>query len=284
MTRIEGRLLVSVVIPVLNGAAFLGEQLAALSNDSAQPFETVVADNGSSDDTLQVARSFASRMPLVIVDACEQRGQAFARNVGARAAAGDALLFLDQDDVVAPGYVTAMTEALRRVELVAARMDTRTLNRGWRQFSRQLVQIDGLPVEPVTWAYGCTLGVRRDTFERLGGFATDLGTPAGEDVDFCWRAKEQGIEIAFAPDAILRYRFRTSLYAIFRQGRQYGFSGVLVAARHGIMPPARSLLARSFLGPLRLVILGPSMGQRAYGLFLLGRRVGTLQASRTLNP
>ena len=268
--------LVTVVIPVFNGEAWLAEQLASVAADSAQPFQTVIADNGSTDGSLTVARGFERRMPLSIVDASQERGQAFARNKGARAGSGGYLLFLDQDDVIAPGYVQAMTTALRDSEIVAARMDGSMLNRGWRKYARELAQKSGLPDEPIPWAYGCTLGVRRATFEQLGGFAEDLPAPAGEDVDFCWRAAERGLSPTIVPDAVVHYRFPDSVRGFFRQGIRYGRAGVLVEARHGVFNDAtRWESVRSFLGPLRLVLLGPSLGARGRGVFLLGRRIGT---------
>ena len=269
----------SVIIPVMNGGTWLREQLEALSNDTAQPFETVVADNGSIDDSVEVARSFASRMPVVIVDATEHRGQSFARNVGARASRGEALLFLDQDDVIAPGYVTAMAEGLRHTEIVAARMDAKLLNPGWRQHARELSQATSLPTTPAPWGYGGTLGIRRSIFDLLGGFADDLGVPAGEDVDLCWRAHEMGLTLAFAPDAVVHYRFPSTLVGLYRQGRRYGYAGIVIAARHEIPPPRLAVSIRSVFGPIRLFVLGPTKGHRARGVFLLGRRLGTLHGT-----
>lgn len=274
---------VSIVIPVRNGGRWLGQQLGALSNEGGERFETVIADNGSTDDSIAVAQAFGARLVITVVDASERQGQAFARNVGARRAAGDLLLFLDQDDEIAPGYVAAMAAALSRGELVAARMDGTKLNRGWRRQARTLPQTSGLPHDPVPWAYGCSLGVRRSTFERLGGFTEDLGAFAAEDVDFCWRAHEQGVTLTFVPDAVLHYRYPATLRGLFRQGAVYGYGGTLVRARHGQAPfLTRTALLRSLAGPLRLVVVGPSTGARAQGLFLLGRRIGTARALRRL--
>jgi GT2 family glycosyltransferase len=274
---------VSVVIPVLNGSRWLAQQLEALRTDSAQPFETVIADNGSTDDSVAMARAFAHDMMLIVVDASRWKGQAHARNVGARTATGEYLLFLDQDDEVGPGYVSAMTAALDRAEFVAARMEDHKLNHGWRRQARTLPQTEHLPTDPVPWAYGCTLGVRRTTFERLGGFAEDLPARAGEDVDFCWTAYDQGVALTFVPEAIVHYRYPATLRGFFRQGLTYGYAGVMVEARHGTTArPTPWSEIRSFAGPVRLVAIGPSKGARASGLFVLGRRIGRVRALRRL--
>ena len=275
---------VSVVIPVLNGSQWLPEQLTALLNDAAQPFQTVIADNGSTDNSLEIAKTFSALMPMLIVDASASRGQAFARNKGAEAADGEHLIFLDQDDVVAPGYVTAMSGALRRSEVVAARMEALTLNEGWRRHARDLPQTEGLPTDPIPWAYGCTLGVRRSTFQRLRGFRQIPSLVAGEDIEFCWRAKELGVQLAFVRDALVHYRFPSTFRQLFRQGRRYGYAGVVVASLHGVAPPNPTRLARSFLGPARLLIRGPTTGDRARAVFLLGRRIGSIKAARHLEP
>lgn len=277
--------MVSVVIPVLNGERWLGHQLRALERGTAQPFETIIADNGSTDGSIAIARAFSDEMTVVVVDASERRGQAFARNVGAKVATGDLLLFLDQDDEVGRGYVAAMTSALSGAELIAARMDSDKLNGGWQRAARTLPQTTGLAGDTFPWAYGCTLGVRRGTFERLGGFAEDLGTLAGEDVEFCRRAHENGVTLTFVDKAVLHYRFQTTLRGFFRQGLVYGFAGVVVDARDRIaIPPPRTALVRSFAGPLRLIVVGPSKGDRARGVFLLGRRLGRARGLSRIQP
>jgi glycosyltransferase involved in cell wall biosynthesis len=269
---------VSVVIPVLNGARWLAEQLQALRHDSAQPFETVVADNGSTDDSVAIARSFERAMTVIVADASERQSHGFARNVGARAATGDYLVFLDADDVIAPGYVSALVSALDAAEFVAARMDSDKLNEGWRRYARALPQTNGLPGGAVPWGYGGTLGMRRTSFERIGGFSEDL---AAEDVDFGIRAHECGVPLTFVSDAVLHYRYPATLRGFFRQGLSYGFAGTLVDVRHGKAPTmtCRALIL-SFAGPLRLCVMGPTKGIRGRGLFLLGRRLGSLRALR----
>jgi GT2 family glycosyltransferase len=270
---------VSVVIPVLNGERFLGEQLAALSEQQVEGgFEVLVCDNGSTDGSVALARGFGDRLRLRVVDASARRGQTYARNLGATLASAPSLVFLDQDDVVMPGYLDAMRAALTTNEIVASRVECERLNPGWVGKVRQVAQTVALPRDPRPWGYGCTLGVRKGLFERLGGF--DIGfRVAAEDVDLCWRAAALGAEVAFVPEAILCYRFRDSLRALFRDGRRYGLGGVAVSRKHGLVAEhPREWLVRT-AGALRRLLVGPDLGTRGQGAFLLGRRLGILEGA-----
>jgi glycosyltransferase involved in cell wall biosynthesis len=82
---------ISIIIPCFNEANHLGGQLAALANQCwSEPWEVIICDNGSTDQSMAVARRYRERMPkLCIVDASDQRGQAHARNIGAQMAQGD---------------------------------------------------------------------------------------------------------------------------------------------------------------------------------------------------
>src|ERR1700756_5684791 len=96
----------SVIIPCYNVGDNIAAQLEALAGQQwSEPWEVIVADNGSTDNSLQVVRECARRLPeLRIIDASGKAGAAHARNVGARAATGDYLAFCDADDEVAPGW------------------------------------------------------------------------------------------------------------------------------------------------------------------------------------
>ena len=211
---------ISVVIPVFNGAEYLNRQLRSLADErlsGAVAFEVIVADNGSTDGSVGVAKAWGDRLDLRVIEASERRGQAHARNRGAAAAKTDLLLFLDQDDEVARGYIGHMHTALEHAPFVAARMDPRPLNAGWRLHSRDLAQehgLAGIPGSPA-WAYGCSLGIRRAEFDRLGGFGEALPTRAGEDIDLCWRAAAIGIDLEFVPEAVLHYRFPSTIRGLY---------------------------------------------------------------------
>lgn len=103
---------ITVIIPVRNGASVLARQLSALvEQDSQVPFEVVVADNGSDDETARIAADYSDRLSLRVIDASAVTGASAARNEGARHARADRLAFLDADDVAGPGWLSALRRA-----------------------------------------------------------------------------------------------------------------------------------------------------------------------------
>jgi glycosyltransferase involved in cell wall biosynthesis len=272
----------SVVVPCRNAADRLPELLGVLAGERpGVPWELVVVDNGSSDGTLAVAEGWSDALPVRVVDAGDRRGAWYARNVGAAAARGDHLLFLDSDDLVVPGYLATMRAALDDADLVAARLDSRPLNEGWAASSRPEEVIDGLTDHfgYLPYAAACTLGVRRAVFEEVGGFAEML---FGEDVDFCWRAQLSGRSIRTVPGAEVHYRYRGTLWGMFRQAQGYGRGQPLLFRRYRALGmPGRSWrqTARDWRGILVQLAYARSRRELAAALFLLGVYAGRVEGS-----
>jgi glycosyltransferase involved in cell wall biosynthesis len=219
---------ISVVVPARNAGAVLGGQLAALCAQSYQgEWEVIVADNGSSDDTAAVARTWIERLPgLRVVPASGTRGPGAARNVGARSAAGDLLAFCDADDRVAPGWVAACETALADADVVAGACDLTTLAdppEEPRYFNAGMFEF--LPA-----GLGANLAARRDAFLELGGF--DEAMRVGEDIDFCWRSQLAGLRYCESPDAVVVKRVPTRTFEILRKTFLYGRSDAALYSRY----------------------------------------------------
>jgi glycosyltransferase involved in cell wall biosynthesis len=231
----------SVVIPCLNAAGTIEQQLDALEAQSWDgDWEIVVAENGSDDGTHAVLESYRERLPrLRVVDASRRRGSAFAMNTGAREAQGEWIAFCDADDSVGDGWLTAVATALAEHELVAYRQDDERLNAPWLRETREKVFSYSLPTlwfpphVPFTGA-GC-LAMHKRLFEEVDGFDETLFL---EDLDFCIRAQLHGARIELVPDAVLHYRYRDSYSGIFRQAYSYG-EGMAAIQRRYKRPGAR---------------------------------------------
>jgi O-antigen/teichoic acid export membrane protein/glycosyltransferase involved in cell wall biosynthesis len=216
---------VSVVIPARNAAAMIVTQLESLARQRFdRPWEVIVVDNASTDDTVAVARSYADRLPaLVVLRAPEGHGISYARNRGVEAARGRLIAFCDADDEVSEDWLAAVTRGLERYGAVATPRDHDRLNRAWVRESRDPPTPDGLhrnwypPYLPHTGGGG--MGVRRDVHEAIGGFDESLSSC--EDNDYCFRLQLQGVELGPAEGAVYYYRFKDSIGAIFRQAYWY---------------------------------------------------------------
>src|SRR5215813_11808532 len=94
----------SLIVPTANKAAFLTRTLASLAGQDGSASERVVVDEGSEDETRDVARGLAGALDLRYLGRAH-RGRAAARNAGVRACRGDLLIFCDDDRIAARGFV-----------------------------------------------------------------------------------------------------------------------------------------------------------------------------------
>lgn len=236
---IAPRLAASVIVPAYNAAATIGEQLDALARQADAPaFEVLVCDNGSSDATGVIAQDRASAVPrLTVVDASRVRGPAAARNLGARASAGDLLLFCDADDVVDERWVAELCAALGEAALAGGGFEHELLNAAPGSVTWDVNDRIRMPFWPeFTATPTSNLGVRREVFEAIGGF--DEALTIGEDVDFCWRAQLAGHSLVHRPTAVVHLRKRAGLRAVFRQARAYGIGGRVLERRYSVIAAA----------------------------------------------
>lgn len=219
----------SVVIPVRDGAHGIARQLSALSRqDQAALLDVIVADNGSTDRTAEVALAYRPCFrDLRIVDAGARPGVNHARNAGLRAARTDAVLFCDHDDEVHPGWATALIAALDGADVAGGRLLLTT------EGAQATGEVGALPTALgyLPYAVGANLAVDRSAALAIGGF--DESFLRGHDeVDFCWRLQEAGSGIAFAPDATVSYHQRRRVRDRARQSYHSARTSVLLWTRH----------------------------------------------------
>jgi glycosyltransferase involved in cell wall biosynthesis len=195
----DSRVRVSVVIPARDAAAMIGRTVsAACAQQLDGPFEVIVVDDGSIDDTASIAADAGAR----VVTNSQPQGPADARNAGVAAATAPLIAFTDADCIPAPGWLQAGVDALSEADLVQGRVEPEP----------------GIPVGPFDHVITvreesglyetANLLVRREWFDRVGGFRPFID-PArghfGEDLVFGWAVRRQGGRSAYAPDALVHH-------------------------------------------------------------------------------
>jgi len=276
---------VSVIIPAHNAADTLGDQLEALATQesSGVEWELVVVDNLSTDDTIDVARSFSGRIPgLQVVEAGEAPGSGYARNVGAAVAAGRVLAFCDADDIVVSDWVANMGKAVADHSFVAGALDLDGLNPEWAVLSRGRAESPTGPLYEGLFpiSSGCNMGIDAELFDELGGFVNDYDRV--EDAELSMRAWMAGHPAYFSPDAVIHYRLRTDIPTMYRQSRGYGRHRARLVKRavaFGAPRPALSPRLRSWVWLVLKVPRLADRATRAHWAWVLGLKVGTLRGA-----
>ena len=192
---------VSCIVPTYNGELFLAEALDSILAQTRPPFEILVADDGSTDETLTVAARYADRVRVVRQP---NAGPAAARNLGVRESRGGFLAFLDQDDVWHPEKLARQIgrfEARPELQLSVAHVQ-----RFWTSELRD--QEERYREHKVSQAMpGYITGtflLRRDVFDVVGPFNADVRF--GDSMEWVLRAMEHGVVSELLPDVLLRHR------------------------------------------------------------------------------
>lgn len=195
--------LVSVMIGVYDGAPYLGEAIESVLSQDYEPLELIVVDDGSTDGSGDVARSFDG----VQVVRQENAGNGAARNRAVEQATGALYAFLDADDRFAPHKLAlqqAALEAASGLDMVFGHV---------REFlSPELDEPTRASLrppapKPMPWTSPNLMLIHRDAFERVGPFTSAVRV--GVTVDWFARAAEAGLRYAILPDVVLERRLHT---------------------------------------------------------------------------
>lgn len=236
--------LVSVVIATFNGSPWVTDQLSAVISQQCDiPFEIVVVDGGSTDDTVDRCRAFQiSATSLRIFEGTRRRLKQPAQRAGVLEARGDLLAFVDQDDVCAPGWLQALVNSSISFDMVGGALDTASLNAQRAVDARPWIGtfVCGLPYlvnSGLDFAAGANCAIWRSVFLAIDEPENDLpmGAMTADDLDLGFRLHRAGGTLGFAPDAVVAYRLRGEGCAIRRQLRAYGAGEAMMVKRYRCM-------------------------------------------------
>jgi GT2 family glycosyltransferase len=227
----------SLILASLDEGAELHETLKSVFAGSVIPSETIVIDDGGSDESCEALDRDHWRAQSLKVYRIERSGVAAARNFGAKLATGGHLVFVDAHCRLDPHCLAALHAGLiahpdailapaicdigEAVYGCGARLIDAELRVRWLPPAEP-----GNGCYPVPIAPGGCLAIGRSTFERLKGFGAfrELGQ---EDVDFSLRAWRVGVDVLAAPSAMLAHRFRPNPpYPLSSSSRAYNVARI----------------------------------------------------------
>lgn len=214
---------ISVVISTFDRADLLADVLDSLGAQvDPPPFEVVVIDDGSPDHTPAVLHERARALPLV-VERQANAGLAAARNRGVELSRAPLVAFLDDDALCGPTWLTDLLPAFDNADVgaVAGRVLLRFessppswLTEEVRSYlSEYDLGLEPLDMAPPEFPRGCHCGVRREIWDRIGGFDPSLGFHGGqlvpnEEKEFFLRVYDAGHRIVYWPAATIEHRIQ----------------------------------------------------------------------------
>lgn len=274
----------TVVIPCHNVADTLAEQLEALATQEWDgSWDVIVVNNGSTDATVEVARRSPLDARMRILDAFDGQSVAYARNAGASATDARSIAFCDGDDIVRPGWIAAMGDALDEHPLVTGAVDATVINEPWLAASRPNSASSSLPRFGETpFARGNNTGMHRSVWELVGGYDEDFR--GLEDIEFSLRAAAAGVTPVYVSAAIVDYRYRAGVGPLWRQGWFYGRGRAELRSRARALElpvPTRVAGLKSWIW---LVVQAPQLRSRSgrYAwTWVLANRLGALAGALT---
>ncbi|HMH82891.1 MAG TPA: glycosyltransferase [Gemmatimonadales bacterium] len=212
---------ISVVVCSYNGGRTIRDTCEALRRLDYPDYETIVVDDGSTDDMAAIARTYDVR-----VIRTPNRGLSSARNTGLAAATGEIVAYLDDDAYPDPHWLTYLAATFLSTSHAGVG-GPNIAPAGDGPIAECVARAPGGPVHVLVTDLeaehipGCNMAFRKACLEAIGGFDPRFRT-AGDDVDLCWRLQERGWTLGFHPAALVWHHRRNSVRTYWRQQIGYG--------------------------------------------------------------
>ena len=200
------------MIPVYNASAFLELCLTALAASETQPFECIVVDDGSTDDSPAVAERHGAK----VLHTGGRCGPAMARNMGVKSASGDVILFIDSDVCVHSDTISKVVAEFTWHPEIDALMGSYDRSPAAGNFMSQYRNLMHCFVhqnsnrEATTFWAGCG-AIRRQVFLEFGGFDEKYHAPAIEDIELGSRLVQAKRKVVLSADIQVQHLKRWSL-------------------------------------------------------------------------
>jgi cellulose synthase/poly-beta-1,6-N-acetylglucosamine synthase-like glycosyltransferase len=224
---------VSVIVPVRNGEHLLPRCLEALRKQqpAGKDFEIIVVDDGSGDNTSQVAESAGARVLRQ-----SPQGPAAARNRGVEEARGAIVLFTDADCAPCPDWMEKMLAPFEDVSIAGVKgayissqrsLTARFVQREYESKYQRMADFDRIDFIDTYSA-----GFRREVFQKAGGYDTSFETASVEDQEFSFRLHRLGISMVFVPEARVEHLHVSRFRGYVRKKFKIGYYKALLLRKH----------------------------------------------------
>ena len=200
---------VSVIIVNFNGKSLVEECLKSLFKVDYDNFEVILVDNNSNDETINfITKNYPS---IILIKLDSNKGFAEPNNIGSKNAKGEYLLFLNNDTIVTPNFISEMIKVIENNQEIGICQSLLLKSDDTVDSSGDFIDILGVvfsskkipnKVQKISSAKGASLLIRKQLFDDLGGFDKKFFATF-EDVDLGWRAWILGYTVVIVPKSIV---------------------------------------------------------------------------------
>lgn len=216
--------LISVIIPAYNAEKYLVEALQSVIDQSYEPMEIIVIDDGSTDRTAEVVADFGAEFQYIYQ---ENSGPAAARNRGLELAAGDIVGFIDADDLWVKNKIELQLPYLLEdptIDIVLGSIQ----RFGQLALRHNEKDLEDLSRPKTCYSFGAAL-IRKSVFNKVG--ILDLEMKLHEDTNWFIQARDLDANIFLHDDVVLQYRIHITNISY---DREIGYSYLLNALQKSI--------------------------------------------------
>lgn len=218
---------VSIFICSYNGARTIRKTLTELSRLNYPNYEVVVVNDGSKDDTPNIAKEFNVRLISTV-----NRGLSVARNEAIKDEAADIVVYIDDDAYPDPDWLKYIVHTFLTTDVMAVGgpnllpLESGIISNcvGNAPGGPTHVLIDDRTAEHIP---GCNMSFRKKALKAIGGFDAQFRS-AGDDVDVCWRIQKMGWRIGYHPSAFVWHSRRNEIKTYWKQQNGYGKAEALL--------------------------------------------------------
>ncbi len=208
---------VSVIIPVYNGGKNFRRCLSAITEAEPPPFEIIVVADGCTDASKQTAEEFNT----TVINTPSPGGPGRARNLGAKAAEGDILFFIDADVEIKPDTLEQVVTAFSKEPDLSAVFGSYDDNPGSPNFLSQYKNLLHHYVhqssrENASTFWGACGAIQKDLFWKTGGFDEAYVKPSTEDIELGYRMKKAGYKIRLIKSLQVKHLKKWNVISLFK--------------------------------------------------------------------
>ncbi len=242
----------SIIIPTHNSASTIEQCISSITSQSypRDRYEIIIVDDGSKDGTIGLSKK-AGADKLIEAEPCFQ-GKA--RNIGVQNANGKFLAFIDSDCEAKNGWIESIMVALKKMSAVTGPIYNGNphSNVAWAEYFMEFGGWGKTKMNKVRFMPGCNQAIRKDAFEKTGGFTQER---TSEDVLFGEELTKAGVDAFFNPQTKINHLCRTNKEKFLSNMSLLGkYSArarkMIPTAKYSKLMTSRNLLPILFLGKI----------------------------------